>query len=93
MWQILLISLIILLCVDWYQTQVIAHNPDELYETNVILGKHPEPVEVSVYFAGVIALTVFLYNVLPSTWMHVGVVVGLGVELWCTLNNYRLGIR
>jgi hypothetical protein len=93
MWSVLLIALLVLLCIDWYQTEVIASKPDLFYETNVFLGKHPSRKEVTLYFLGVISGITALAIWLPHDWSLAGMTVGILVEGYYIWNNYTLGIR
>jgi len=51
--------------IDWGQTLDIADKPNEYYETNPILGKHPDRGEVNRYFASTMMLKVLITHLLP----------------------------
>jgi hypothetical protein len=37
--------------IDWHQSQIIAKRPNEYYEVNPFIGKHPSVGQVNTYFA------------------------------------------
>jgi hypothetical protein len=52
--------MLVLLWADWTQTQTIARNPGTWRELNPILGAHPSPAAVSLYFI-VVAIAAVLF--------------------------------
>ena len=77
---------------DWSQTRYIAKHPDQFYETNRVLGKHPTTGKVDAYFAGSIALSYFIADQLPSNYRKIflgGITV---VEISFVNHNKSLGI-
>jgi hypothetical protein len=93
MWFILLIALMILLILDWLQTEQIALNPDRWYETNLILGSHPSREAVGVYFLAWIIGTPTIAIILPEQWSLAVMSIGILIECACVVNNHRLGIK
>src|SRR6266853_3835043 len=51
--------------IDWAQTRTIAKNPNQLHETNPILGEHPSVGKVNNYFLSTLLGHWFLANALP----------------------------
>lgn len=81
------------LIVDWSQTRYIAHHPEQFFETNQYLGRHPSAGEVNTYFAAYTIITVAVARTLPSRyrkWWLAGISL---VELDAIRGNVRLGIR
>jgi hypothetical protein len=87
---------------DWGQTLYIARHPDQYYEVNPILGKHPSRGRVNTYFAltglvhvagAVLLPTKFeLFNVKFNprrAWQFSGIYV----EAFVVQHNYRVGIK
>lgn len=64
-WQASIIALEI---VDWGQTRYIARNPDDWYEFNPLLGRHPSTDQVDAYFAGGILIKAAIAYVLPTKY-------------------------
>jgi hypothetical protein len=54
--------------IDWRQTRTIAKNPDDYYEMNPILGKHPSTTEVDIFFASTAILHSIVTHYLPSKY-------------------------
>lgn len=77
--------------IDWQQTLVIAE--DEQYiELNPILGEKPSKDEVNLYFLACIGIN---YLIAKSDWKYKKdwLKVSIALEIYCTTNNYRIGIR
>jgi hypothetical protein len=80
--------------IDWAQTRDIAsERRPGIYETNLILGRHPDKQTVNKYFLlttlGHVALAGALNNPYRN-WLQYA---GIGVELYCIRKNIALGIR
>jgi len=54
--------------IDWSQTRTIAKNPDEFYEINPLMGKHPSTEEVDAYMAASALLHTGITMSLPSEY-------------------------
>lgn len=82
-----------LLAADQHQTQQIASQPGEYYETNPILGSHPTHARVNIYFAGWSILHPLVACALPpkerALW-QTGTIVLEGVVV---TNNSSRGLR
>ena len=77
---------------DWSETRYIAKHPDEFYEANRVLGKHPTTGKVDAYFAGSIALTYFIADQLPSNYRKIFLGSISVVEISFVNHNKSLGI-
>ena len=81
-----------LLVADWAQTRYIAKNPDQFYERNPILGKHPSVGKVNAYFAGAIIGNYLLMDYLSPknrTLYQAGLI---SVQIVVVGNNKRIGV-
>ena len=82
---------VVLLLVDW-QTRFIAKHPEQFFEINIILGKHPSLGAVNLYFALCIAAVVILGQVLPEIVAMVGGGFLIALEVFITIRNHKRGI-
>lgn len=83
----------VLLLADWNQTRYIAGHPEEFFERNPALGKHPSKQRVDAYFAGVILAlngADLLLGPKISDGLWIGVVV---IESAAVANNVGIGVR
>ncbi len=83
----------ILHLVDWGQSRHVAKNPDLFYETNGVLGRHPDPGRVDRYFALTLAAHYFIADWLPPkarSWFQRGTIV---LETGAVAHNFQLGVR
>ena len=78
---------------DWLQTRNIARNPDQYYETNPILGKHPSVRQVNTYFALCVLGHIAATNILKRPYRTYLQVFSIGVSMQYVNNNYGLGIK
>ena len=85
-------ALIITLLADWQQTLVIAHNPSLWHEYNKILGSHPSPEKVDVYFVSVIAALVLILHFMPEKTATELAAVLAAFETVVVLRNYKIGL-
>lgn len=84
---------LILHAVDWGQTRNIAKNPDDYYEFNPLLGRHPSAKRVDSYML-VSGLThTAISYVLPSDWRHAFQRVTLSVKAGFVQHNFSIGLR
>ncbi|WP_321940058.1 hypothetical protein [Paraburkholderia sp. J8-2] len=85
------------LVIDMLQTCVIARNPAQWSETNVILGKHPGVARVVAYFVLCIVLVVLGAVVAYRVGVMGAAVIGFGLlalfEAVVTARNRWLGIK
>lgn len=84
---------LVLHAIDWSQTRYIAAHPQELHETNQILGEHPSDAEVNRYFILAGLLHAGIAYALPVNarrgWQSITIVVEAGQ----IARNYNIGIR
>lgn len=80
------------LAVDMAQTLYISNNPNEYYEMNPLLGKHPSNDKVIGYFlSGMVAHTIGAMA-LPPTYRRIWQCVFIGVEGLVIGHNYSIGV-
>lgn len=77
--------------VDWKQTIEISRN-DNYIELNPILGEKPSEDEINIYFLTCIGIN---YLIAKSDWKYKEswLKAAIALEVTCTTNNYRIGIR
>jgi hypothetical protein len=88
-----LILALSLIGADFAQTEYIARHPQQYYELNPILGKHPTQGAVAVYFAGVAAVNVAAEYKLRQPWNHVVIYWTIGSEALVVPRNAHIGIK
>jgi len=92
----LALVLAVMLTIDWQQTLKIARNPDKWRELNFILGQHPTPKKVNIYFAIVVALMLgFVFFPVAQAvdgWRAAVLVACIGVEGFIILMNKEHGL-
>lgn len=81
-----------LTALDWSQTRYIAAHPDEFYEKNKILGKHPSDGRVNSYFPLYYAAKLGLSVVVPNPYRLFIQGGFVGADISYIYNNGRLGI-
>lgn len=81
---------------DWGQTLEISDHPEKWHEHNPILGSHPSRGEVNAYFiaTGLLhpVVSYGLRKYAPDGWVQAWQYGTIGIELYCTSSNMRLGI-
>jgi hypothetical protein len=87
----LIISFYILLMVDWKQTLDISEHSDKWWERNPILGRHPSKLRVNTWFTFCFVVDTLILWHWPE--QRTKIAVPLLFELWCVINNLRLGIK
>lgn len=99
LWQAAVVALEI---VDWGQTRYIARNPDDWYEMNPLLGRHPSTDQVDAYFAGGILIKAAVAYMLPTKYKIFGYemnprrlwqMANIGGSGACVAWNFSAGIR
>lgn len=78
---------------DWAQTRTIAKNPQQFYEMNPLLGRHPSMGDVNRHFVGAIAIGTVVAFSLPKTerrWFLGG---AAALEIGVVAHNLSVGIR
>ena len=78
---------------DWKQTLYVADHPDEYYEVNPIIGKHPDRSRVNAYFALVIPARILVTWLIPSEWRKYWLGSNMLISGYMVYNNYKVGIR
>lgn len=76
--------------IDYQQTLYIADHPDKLYETNPILGRHPDRQDVHLWFATTALSSWLIYYALPEKWKPYWAAGYAGATVANTWRNYRL---
>ena len=79
--------------VDWQQTRYIARHPEDYYEINPILGKHPDKQTVDIYFAASALAHIGISALLPDEFRDYWQMVTLGVKATLVGWNFSIGIR
>jgi hypothetical protein len=88
--------------IDWGHTRHIADNPDQYYEINPVLGKHPDKYKVDVYMAACAVLHPLITGLLPKETRMLGLTFdpraiwqGLSISLSAGLvaHNFSIGIE
>lgn len=80
---------------DYAQTQNIAHHcntPGSWYEQNSVLGRCPDPGNVSRYFALTTGAQILVANLLPGSLRRDFQNITIGIEFGAVSNNFSLGI-
>ena len=91
--KVLLGSYTLAWAADWGQTRYMATHPDEFYEKNNLLGKHPSLSEVDIYFAGMYLLNLFIADKLGPAFRKIYLGAFIYEHGRCTINNKSIGIK
>jgi hypothetical protein len=93
---------ILLWSMDCGQTLYIVNHPNQFYEMNPYLGKHPRQSLVNEYFAAIIViqeavLTYFIpntriYEPIDITWRDIYLAANIYQEATNVVNNFSIGI-
>jgi len=78
--------------VDWGQTLYISDNP-EYHDHCPALGKHPSRAKVNLWFASTAILHPVVTYMLPKEYRPYWQGGTIAMEVACTLNNRKCGIR
>ncbi len=79
--------------IDWGQTRHIATHPDEFYETNKFLGKHPSLKKINIYFIGYIMGNSGISTILWGSYRTIWQSFYFGMETNAIFKNYSIGIK
>jgi hypothetical protein len=79
--------------IDWRQTRYIAKNPDDYYEMNPILGKHPSTTTVDLYFIAGAILHPIVTHYLPEKYRPWWQGITITMSGTCVVNNFVVGIK
>lgn len=80
--------------IDWGQTLNIVDRENEGYwETNPILGDHPDRGEVNTYFAVSILTNILISHLLPNKWRKVWIGSRIMVSANLVNHNYNIGLK
>ena len=90
--MLLICLMLVLLLVDYRQTLDIKNHSED-FETNIILGKHPSDLRITVYFISAAALFVVLFLVFPFYAQIAWFLGWAAVEVWAICNNNKLGLK
>lgn len=71
---------------DYQQTINIAKNPDDYYEKNKVLGRHPSTKDVKIYFASCALIHAGIAYMLPEEYSKYW-------QSWQLLNNLKAAIN
>lgn len=82
-----------LLAIDWGQSRQIARNPEQYYEYNPLLGRHPSTTWVNTYFAASALLHLGVTHYLPKKCRPYFQGFTIGVETTSVVNNFSVGLR
>ena len=85
--------LLVIHAVDWGQTRMIAKNPDQYYERNILLGSNPSTSRVDNYFVLTGLARVGISNALTPKWRKRWQYVSIGIAGRSVVRNYSIGIR
>jgi len=82
---------------DYLQTRTVAKEPHVYYETDGspghLMGTHPSPDRVLIYFAAGAAAIGGAYYVLPKPWNHVAMGLVIGNETFNVRHNLIAGVK
>ncbi|GIU69175.1 MAG: hypothetical protein KatS3mg002_0411 [Candidatus Woesearchaeota archaeon] len=76
--------------IDYKQTSYISKHPDKFYETNPILGRHPDQQDVNLWFATSILSLWTIYLLLPKKWKPYWASGYAGITFTNVWRNYQL---
>lgn len=82
-----------LLTIDYGQTRYIAAHPDEFYETNPLLGRHPTKDEVDRYFVASALVHTAVAHFLPADNRQLFQRFFIGYQAAFVGHNYSIGIK
>ena len=83
---------LILSAVDWHQTREIAAHPCAYYETNAILGRHPDAGMVNRHFIETEAAVLISAAVLPEYRTTI-LGASAAIEAGFVAHNYHIGLK
>jgi hypothetical protein len=84
-------TFLVLTAMDWRQTFA-ATRGSRMYETNPILGQHPEALTVHSVFVATACLHLLGALGLPPEYRHIWQAVGIGFEANSVGHNLALGV-
>ena len=79
--------------VDWRQTRHLSGNPDDYYEVNPIMGRHPSKQTVDAYFAASSLAHVGISAMLPDEIRDYWQMVTIGIKTAVVGWNFSIGIK
>jgi len=79
--------------IDWKQTLYIADNPDEYYEINPILGKHPSKGKINGYMIISSISHAGISYLLPPKYREIFQYISIGVSSVAVISNFNVGIQ
>lgn len=82
----------ILHAIDYGQTKYISTHPEDYYELNPVLGKHPSPEIVDLYFPLSMAFHIWLTDLIPVEHRRKWQMFSIMVKGGLVYHNYSGGI-
>jgi len=82
-----------LIAVDWAQTLQIADHPDQWYERNPLLGRHPSRDRVNLSIGGALVANTVIHRLVPEPYLGRYQICLLMAESAAVWGNYNIGIR
>ena len=79
--------------IDFGQTLDIAKNPDEYYEINPIIGKHPSTSRVKKYFYASLITQPIITYLLPTDYREAWLGANIVISFYLVERNYGVGLR
>lgn len=77
---------------DYSQTKYISKHPDEFYEKNTLLGKHPSESKVNTYFPLYFAAKSIVTFALPDPYCMIWQGALIGADSYYVIHNNSIGI-
>lgn len=85
-------SAVALMTIDLFQSLYIADHPERYYEQNLVLGSHPSPANVALYFGVLITSHIFIADLLPSDYRKYWAGLFIIIEGYSVVSNRNIGI-
>lgn len=82
-----------LLTIDWRQTRWAQERPNEYYEINPALSRHPSAGRIDTWFIAWEVLHPVISYVLPNPYRYAWQAGTLGLEIYCVNKNYNVGVK
>jgi len=79
--------------IDWGLTLDIADKPEDYYEINPALGRHPSRGRVNCYFICSVGLKILITHILPSEWRGYWLGSNILVSGYLVHHGYKVGLR
>lgn len=76
--------------IDWGQTLDIENN--NVYETNIFLGKHPSRKKINIFMGITLLLHIYLADKFKSNRLKMQLIT-ISLKLYAVTNNAKLGLK